>query len=198
MIETSNARQIRNQEIRQAVFSVVAQEGLAGLTMKKVATVAGISPATLYLYYANKEDMISELYKSSRQAFAEASMQGVNELSENFKEAFSALFYNSVRWLIANKDDMYFQQQCVKSPFVTKEIRDETDGAFHTMLMFYENAFQKGQLTKGMTGLLALNFVHGLMQSVVQLIVIAPFLDREVVIAQACQFCLDGLQGVKQ
>jgi TetR/AcrR family transcriptional regulator, repressor of fatR-cypB operon len=53
--------------IRNAVLDTVAEVGLAGLTMKKIATLADISPATLYLYYSNKEEMINRLYRETKE-----------------------------------------------------------------------------------------------------------------------------------
>lgn len=50
--------------IHQAVYDLVAENGLINLSMGKVAKAAHVSPATIYIYYADKEDLLSQMYKS--------------------------------------------------------------------------------------------------------------------------------------
>ncbi|MDR0199900.1 MAG: TetR/AcrR family transcriptional regulator [Streptococcaceae bacterium] len=50
--------------ISEAVFELTATQGLAALSMSKVAKLAGISSATIYIYYADKKDMLSRIYEN--------------------------------------------------------------------------------------------------------------------------------------
>lgn len=51
-------------KIKAAVIDLVEQNGLTNLTTAKVAQTAGVSPATLYIYYQDKTDMLSRIYES--------------------------------------------------------------------------------------------------------------------------------------
>ncbi|MFD1432058.1 TetR/AcrR family transcriptional regulator [Lacticaseibacillus yichunensis] len=59
----------KRARIQQAVFSLTATEGLTGLAMSKVAKTAGVSPATIYIYYNDKEDMLSRIYEQVKTLF---------------------------------------------------------------------------------------------------------------------------------
>mgnify|MGYP001801285952 CR=1 FL=1 len=45
---------------------IILEEGLDGLSMNKVAARAGLAKGTLYLYFANKEDIVGHLALLSR------------------------------------------------------------------------------------------------------------------------------------
>jgi AcrR family transcriptional regulator len=48
--------------IKQAVIKVILDEGLQGASISKIAKLAGVSPATVYIYYENKESMLQDIY----------------------------------------------------------------------------------------------------------------------------------------
>ncbi|MFC6261581.1 TetR/AcrR family transcriptional regulator [Levilactobacillus fujinensis] len=50
-------------KITEAVITLVERDGLTNLTTAKVAKTAGVSPATLYIYYQDKTDMLSRIYE---------------------------------------------------------------------------------------------------------------------------------------
>lgn len=49
--------------IKTAVIDLCQTTGLTNLTTAKVAKQAGVSPATIYLYYQDKTDLLSRLYE---------------------------------------------------------------------------------------------------------------------------------------
>jgi AcrR family transcriptional regulator len=51
---------IRREQICRAAATVIAREGLAGSTMRMVATEAGVSTGMLNHYFANREDLLTQ------------------------------------------------------------------------------------------------------------------------------------------
>lgn len=49
--------------IKDAVIALCEADGFTNLTTAKVAKRAGVSPATIYLYYQDKTDLLSRLYE---------------------------------------------------------------------------------------------------------------------------------------
>lgn len=49
--------------IKTAVIDLCQADGFTNLTTAKVAKRAGVSPATIYLYYQGKTDLLSRLYE---------------------------------------------------------------------------------------------------------------------------------------
>ena len=47
--------------ILDAARELFAQEGVAGLSMRRLAEKIGYTPRTIYLYFTDKDDLLSEL-----------------------------------------------------------------------------------------------------------------------------------------
>lgn len=50
------------RSIKEAVIKLILQEGFHGASVSKIAKTAGVSPATVYIYYENKENMLQDIY----------------------------------------------------------------------------------------------------------------------------------------
>ena len=57
-------RDAKRAELLEAAITVIAQEGYAGASMRKVAKQAGCTTGAVTYYFANKEDMIGEVAQS--------------------------------------------------------------------------------------------------------------------------------------
>lgn len=53
----------KENSIKEAVIKLILQEGFHGTSISKIAKVAGVSPATVYIYYENKEAMLRDIYE---------------------------------------------------------------------------------------------------------------------------------------
>src|ERR1043165_8078268 len=58
------------------------QEGLDGFSMQKLAKAAKVSPATLYIYYKDREDLIMRIAIEITNDLLEASINGFDPRSE--------------------------------------------------------------------------------------------------------------------
>ncbi len=52
----------KERRIRHAVIELMLREGFNGTSIAKIARLAGVSPATVYIYYENKEEMLQDIY----------------------------------------------------------------------------------------------------------------------------------------
>lgn len=52
----------KQKAIKRAVVKVVLEEGMHGASISKIARAAGVSPATVYIYYDNKDVMLRNIY----------------------------------------------------------------------------------------------------------------------------------------
>jgi AcrR family transcriptional regulator len=53
----------KQKSIKKAVVRLVLEEGMHGTSISKIAKAAGVSPATVYIYYENKDLMLKDIYK---------------------------------------------------------------------------------------------------------------------------------------
>lgn len=64
---------VRRREIAQAVWAVIAERGIEGVTLRSVAAEAGVSVGRIQHYYASREELVRdscrELLKAAAQRF---------------------------------------------------------------------------------------------------------------------------------
>ena len=53
---------IKQDALFEATVKLVNEIGFAASSVSKIAKEAGVSPATLYVYYKNKEDLLVSTY----------------------------------------------------------------------------------------------------------------------------------------
>ena len=71
--------------IRENAFKMFFEEGFSGFSMQKLAKASGVSPATLYIYFKDKDDLIMQLYAEEMQNMTSATLEGF-EASMPFAE----------------------------------------------------------------------------------------------------------------
>ena len=52
----------KEKSIKEAVIKLILEQGFHGTSISKIAKEAGVSPATVYIYYENKEVMLQDIY----------------------------------------------------------------------------------------------------------------------------------------
>ena len=68
IIEYNRGDQMRKKDdekeksIKEAVIKLILEQGFHGTSISKIAKEAGVSPATVYIYYENKEVMLQDIY----------------------------------------------------------------------------------------------------------------------------------------
>jgi AcrR family transcriptional regulator len=72
----------KEKSIKDAVIKLILQEGFYGTSISKIAREAGISPATVYIYYDSKEDMLREIYREYSEKIYRHLLYGVQKEME--------------------------------------------------------------------------------------------------------------------
>lgn len=65
-------REAARREILRACWSLAAERGLSGFTLKEVAGAVGIQAPSLYTYFAAKNDLYDAMFQEGAEAFAAA------------------------------------------------------------------------------------------------------------------------------
>ena len=68
----------KEYRIRQAVIELMLKEGFYGTSIAKIAKAANVSPATVYIYYENKEEMLQDIYQKCSESVFYYLTQGIN------------------------------------------------------------------------------------------------------------------------
>ena len=107
------------RQIFNAVLTLVKQEGLAGITMGGIAKEAGMATGTLYIYFKNKEELISNLFFECRKEALENYFLHY-DASQSFKSGFRVVWTNILNFRVLNFEDVVFMDQCYHSPFINE------------------------------------------------------------------------------
>ena len=60
----------KRKAVCQSAVRLINQLGFDGVSIAKIAKDAKVSPATIYIYFENKEDMLKQLYLELKQDMA--------------------------------------------------------------------------------------------------------------------------------
>ncbi len=132
--------------LRWKAMEMIVKEGFDGLSMQKLAKAAGVSPATIYIYFKNREDLLNHLFNDVQQKFSDVSLSGFNpDLS--FKEGLWLQWKNRLKFVIKYPVHYSFYEQFRNSPLINHgDIK--MLGFKENMKQFVMNAIRRGEMKK--------------------------------------------------
>ena len=128
--------------ITKAIIGLINEIGFANISMSKIAKATGISAATLYVYYKNKEDMFREVYLDVKKHMIEECGRNICP-RENVQEAVRKLCKNLLRYMKEYTDEFLFIEQACNSPMATDEMLEELEQYIILSSRFLRNGERK-------------------------------------------------------
>lgn len=104
----------------RAGLKLIVKEGIAGLTMSKLAKQAGIATGTLYIYFKSKEELLNKLYDKLQAESKQRFMKGYDP-DEPFRTGLKRVWLNYLKHRIEHYEESVFLEQYYRSPFITAE-----------------------------------------------------------------------------
>jgi AcrR family transcriptional regulator len=108
----------------QATIQLVNNNGFHATPMSKIAKMAEVSPATIYLYFKSKQDLVNKTYievKATYTAFAFATYTHNMTVEDGFK-----LIWNRIAdFKLKESEKALFLAQCDNTPMVDEPSRQE-------------------------------------------------------------------------
>lgn len=104
--------------IFRASLDLIRKEGIAGVTMSKLAARAGLATGTLYIYFSSKEELLRKLYEKLNRESAARFMKGY-EPGQPFIEGLKRVWMNYLQHRIAYHDESFFLEQYYRSPYIS-------------------------------------------------------------------------------
>jgi len=133
--------------IREAALKMMVKEGLDGFSMHKLAKAANISPATIYIYFKDKEDLVAQISRDAATKMMDITFKNFDP-SMSFSEGLRVQWVNRAKYCMKYPDQMHFLEQLRHSPYGEKlsEMMGET---FKKIFGdFISNAIKKKELVK--------------------------------------------------
>lgn len=136
----------KERSIREKALEMIVQEGFDGFSMQKLAKAADVSPATIYIYYKNKEDLLTQLYNDVQQVFTEVTLKNFDP-SMSLSDGLWLQWENRLRFILDYPVYFQFFEQFRNSPCINhKNIERSTFK--ENMRQFLQNAVKRGELKR--------------------------------------------------
>lgn len=122
--------------ICDAAIELITINGFADTSISKIAKAANVSPATIYVYFENKEDLLNKVYLFVKKEMSKRLLEGINP-NLSVEDAFKTIWNNFYHYAIENPLRFAFTEQFANSPLVAG-CRGESMDFFQPLLLLFE------------------------------------------------------------
>ena len=133
----------KRYDLLNATLQLVNNNGFHAAPMSKIAKMAEVSPATIYIYFENKQDLINQLYLETKTAFFNYAFENY-EKEQSIKDCFKQVWLNIATYRLTNIDESNFLAQCDNTPMIDEKSRQEGLKNLQPLLELWERGQQKG------------------------------------------------------
>jgi AcrR family transcriptional regulator len=102
--------QAKYDSIIDASIQLTNELGFDGISISKIAKKAGVSPATIYIYFENKEDLFTKLYIDIRNKMSQGALEGLHE-GMNIEETFKSIWHHSFTYNLKHPEHLTYREQ---------------------------------------------------------------------------------------
>jgi len=105
----------KQQSIKRAVIKLILTDGFHGVSISKIAQEARVSPATVYVYYSNKEAMLYDIYRECGERTYTYILSRVDceRGGDRFIESIVKAYYS---YIVEFGEEFYFVEQFSSCP----------------------------------------------------------------------------------
>lgn len=135
----------KEQVVKQKALELLVSQGFEGFSMQKLARAANVSPATLYIYYRDKEDLIMSI---GREIGEKLNQEIFKDFDTNapFVEGMRVQWRNRANFMLSHQLEMTFYEQVKNSTY-----RDAVSANFvaefkEKMSVFMKNALKNKEV----------------------------------------------------
>lgn len=133
--------------ICQKALKMIVEKGFDGLSMQKLARAADVSPATIYIYFKDRDDLILQLWKEEMKKMTTVTLEGFDpEMS--FEEGLRIQWMNRAKYCLEYPLSMHFMEQIKYSPYHALTLKQMDQTFLLAMRNFVHNAIRRKELIK--------------------------------------------------
>lgn len=114
----------KKNALLKATIQLVNNNGFHATPMSKIAKMANVSPATIYLYFDSKQDLVNKTYLEVKTAYTNFAFATYHEAMP-VKEGFKIIWKRIADFKLKELDEALFLTQCDNSPMIDESSRKE-------------------------------------------------------------------------
>jgi AcrR family transcriptional regulator len=113
----------RNALIK-ATIELVNNNGFHATSMSKIAKMANVSPATIYLYFEHKQDLVNQTYIEVKAAYTNYAF-ATYTLNMDVETGFEIIWKRIADFKFKDCENAMFLAQCDNTPMIDEPSRQE-------------------------------------------------------------------------
>jgi len=124
---------IKQDALFEATVKLVNEIGFAASSVSKIAKEAGVSPATLYVYYKNKEDLLVSTYIEIKKNMGLAILEDFNAslpIRDIMRESWDKMF----DYVTGHRPYFQYAEQFANSPYSELVNKEELEKYFEPFM----------------------------------------------------------------
>lgn len=129
--------------VKQKALESIVENGFEGFSMNKLAKACGISVATLYIYYKDKDDLIISIAKEEGDKMADTLIRNFDP-AMSFEEGMRVQWKNRYTYILENPLANSFFEQLRTSTYQARFLED-----FMRKFKAVISAFMHGVVARG-------------------------------------------------
>ncbi|PWJ55015.1 AcrR family transcriptional regulator [Dyadobacter jejuensis] len=114
----------KKSALLEATLYLVNNKGFHDAPMAKIAKLAKVAPATIYLYFENKQDLINQLYLTVKANFSQHAFADYDP-QKPVKKGFEAIWHNIASYKLNHLDEAMFLSQCDITPMIDQKSKQQ-------------------------------------------------------------------------
>jgi len=132
----------RNALIK-ATIELVNNNGFHATPMSKIAKIANVSPATIYLYFENKQDLVNKTYIEVKAVYTAYAFT-TYETNASVEVGFETIWKRIAEFKLNESEYAMFLAQCDNTPMIDESSRKEGIKHFQPLLDLMERGKKEG------------------------------------------------------
>ncbi len=125
--------ELKQNALFKATVKLVNEIGFVAGSVSKIAKEASVSPATIYVYYENKEDLLVSTYVNIKQSISQAILKDFDD-SLPIRDILKKLWLNMFNYISSHPDHLQFSEQFSNSPYSTLVNKQEVEKYFEPII----------------------------------------------------------------
>ncbi len=132
----------RNTLIK-ATIELVNNNGFHGTPMSKIAKMAKVSPATIYLYFENKQDLVNQTYIKVKGIYTDYAFKNY-DANVSVENGFETIWKRIADFKLKECENAMFLAQCDNTPIIDEASRQIGIKHLQPLLDLWERGKKEG------------------------------------------------------
>ena len=131
--------------VKQKAIEMLVNQGIEGFGMNRLAKESGVSVATLYIYYADKDDLIKKIgIEIGHNFFGEMMKDFSSDMP--FIEGLRKQWDNRANFMMKNMNEVACWEVLQNSSYSEYIVQESIKDFKNTMINFFQNAVDRKEM----------------------------------------------------